>query len=131
MTTLYPTFNWKSFALKFAQAVDEKDEDWLHDLALEAKRFDAIPCPSINIGGPLGGKTDDEALLDEVARHFGTNGALWAGESLAQKVKQSRPLDIAFVKQEADPAPCPTCGDEGCVEPNHGSNPPRKKQDGA
>ncbi len=54
--TLYPTFNWKSFALRLATYIREGDEDGMEDGAKDALLYEDIPCPSITIGGPNGGK---------------------------------------------------------------------------
>jgi hypothetical protein len=56
MTTLYSTFNWKSFATRIARAIEEGDTDGIEDWAKDFRLFEDVPCPSIAIGGPRGGE---------------------------------------------------------------------------
>lgn len=56
MTTIYPTFNWKSFAHGLVRAVEDGDMDSMEDMVKDYRLFENIPCPSITIGGPDGGK---------------------------------------------------------------------------
>jgi len=57
MTTLYPMFNWKDFAMRLARAIEDHDEDGMADGAKDSHLFENIPCPTVVIGGPMGGLT--------------------------------------------------------------------------
>lgn len=57
MATLYPTFNWKDFAMRLARSIEDHDEDGMEDAVKDARLFADIPCPTVVIGGPMGGLT--------------------------------------------------------------------------